>query len=591
MPDPLGERIGQYPDGGLQTDETDDETLVELRSLLVGPDIHELRVFKARLADPVARTRDVAGVLADAIAQRAHDPLLARALAPPVEQAITDSVRRDPQPLADALFPAIGPAIRKAIAHTLSSMMDSLNRTVEQSVSWRAVQWRWTAFRTGKPFGEIVLLNTLHYRVEQVFLIHRETGLLLQHLAHDPRAGQDADQISAMLTAISDFVRDSFSVSAAESIDAMRVGELAVFVEQGPHALLACVVRGAAPVELRTRFQDALERIHRQLGAELESFRGDSAAFERARPVLESCLVSHFRTPEKARSNRGWLIAAALPLVLLGVWIFFTVRERQRWNDYLDRLAAAPGLTVLHSDRRGGKFFVAGLRDPLAVDPATFLAAAGLEPGSIESRWEAYQALEPAFVEARARDLLRPPASVTLSYRDGVLIATGKAPERWIADSERLAPAIAGVRRFDYAGPRADVELKARIETAALQFPRGGSTLAPGQDAAIGELITLLTDLNDAVHARGRRAEVDVIGHTDSDGSETSNETLSRARAESVLSLFRNQRLDALDIRASGLGSTAPLVRGADEDDKRRNRRVSFRVRLPDDPTSPGRQP
>jgi OOP family OmpA-OmpF porin len=81
---------------------------------------------------------------------------------------------------------------------------------------------------------------------------------------------------------------------------------------------------------------------------------------------------------------------------------------------------------------------------------------------------------------------------------------------------------------------------------------------------------------------------VDVIGHTDSDGSETSNEALSRARAESVLSLFRHQPLDALDIRASGLGSAAPLVRGADEDDKRRNRRVSFRVRLPDDPASPG---
>ena len=61
---------------------------------------------------------------------------------PPVEAVITSSVRRNPRPLADALFPVIGPAIRKAIAHALSGMLDSLNRTLEQSVSMRALQWR-----------------------------------------------------------------------------------------------------------------------------------------------------------------------------------------------------------------------------------------------------------------------------------------------------------------------------------------------------------------------------------------------------------------------------------------------------------------
>ena len=34
----------------------------------------------------------------------------------------------------------------------------------------------------GKSFAEVVLLNTLRYRVEQVFLIHAESGLLLQHV-------------------------------------------------------------------------------------------------------------------------------------------------------------------------------------------------------------------------------------------------------------------------------------------------------------------------------------------------------------------------------------------------------------------------
>ena len=67
-----------------------------------------------------------------------------------------------------------------------------------------------TAWRTGKSFAEVVLLNTLVYRVEQVFLIHAQTGLLLQHVVADAVTAQDADMVSGMLTAIRDFARDSF---------------------------------------------------------------------------------------------------------------------------------------------------------------------------------------------------------------------------------------------------------------------------------------------------------------------------------------------------------------------------------------------
>ena len=124
MPDSLAERRDQRRTGGPSPTDAGDDTLDELRSLIVGPELEDVLAFRARLADPAARTRDVSSVLPAAIAQRANDPQLARALGPPVEEAITASVRRDPQPLADALFPAIGPAIRKAIAHTLASMMD-----------------------------------------------------------------------------------------------------------------------------------------------------------------------------------------------------------------------------------------------------------------------------------------------------------------------------------------------------------------------------------------------------------------------------------------------------------------------------------
>ena len=50
-----------------------------------------------------------------------------------------------------------------------------------------------TARALAGTFAEVVLLNTLLYRVEQVFLIDRDSGILLQHVKAGTVAVQDAD--------------------------------------------------------------------------------------------------------------------------------------------------------------------------------------------------------------------------------------------------------------------------------------------------------------------------------------------------------------------------------------------------------------
>src|SRR5262249_1816200 len=164
-----------------------------------------------------------------------RDRQLARALAPTVEGAISESVRRNPREIASAIFPVLGPAIRKAIAETLAGLVASINSTIEHSLSPPGLKWRLAAWRTGVPYAQIVLKHALIYRVEQVFLIHAETGLLLSHAWAPDLQASDPDLISGMLTAIRDFVADSFSRERdAGGLRRFSVGELTVMVEQGP---------------------------------------------------------------------------------------------------------------------------------------------------------------------------------------------------------------------------------------------------------------------------------------------------------------------------------------------------------------------
>jgi OOP family OmpA-OmpF porin len=335
---------------------------------------------------------------------------------------------------------------------------------------------------------------------------------------------------------------------------------------------------------VRSVFQNALESVHLQLGPELEAFKGDSAGFERARPILETCLVTQYRGAARKGSYRRWVVVGAVLLLAVGVWAFLAARDRRRWTAYVDRLRAEPGVVVLASERRGGKFFVGGLRDPLARDPATLVASTGLDPGSIDSRWEPYQALHPPFVAARARDLLRPPTTVTLAYDNGVLTASGAASERWILESERIAPAVAGVRRFEYTGTPPAVQLKNRIEELTVLFPKGQSKILPDQAGTVRQVSVLLNALNETIRDSGRRAGVEVLGQTDTDGTDLENAPLSQRRAEAVVGILQTASLEALDFAARGLGSVVVpgSAAGTTEAEKERNRRVSFRVILPD---------
>src|ERR1035438_7617157 len=212
--------------------------------------------------------------------------------------------------LADALFPIFGKAIRKAITAELDGMLQSLSQTLEQRFSWRSLRWRWESIRTGKPYAEIVLLRSLLYRVEQVFLIHRKTGLLLQHVAMDTAATKDPEMVSGMLTAIQDFVRDSVSGAEGENLETVRMGDIGVVLTYGPDAILSGFGAGGPPRNLARVFQDTLDTIERQKAEALHSFDGDTAEFDSCRPQLKACLVGQGKPDQ--RKATSWAAGALL---------------------------------------------------------------------------------------------------------------------------------------------------------------------------------------------------------------------------------------------------------------------------------------
>jgi OOP family OmpA-OmpF porin len=383
------------------------EEYQRLRRVLLGREVDEIEMIRARLDEPDLRSEETSKILARAVDLSATSGSdLRRSMQPLIEDGMRVFSRRDPEGFSDILFPSMGAAIRKAIATAMRDLMDSLNQTLEQSMSIKSLQWRWEALRTGKSYGEVVLLKSVLFRVEQTFLIHRDTGILLEHRTSDPATSRDASLVSGMLTAIRDFVRDSFKTASKDELETVQLGETSLWIQTGPRALLACSVRGAAPRSLREVMQENLERIHFTHYEALEHFRGDVARFADTRPLLDACMLG--RAPEKYKgSTFHWKPLFFLLVLLLAGYFYWNWQDRVKWDEYLSLLRAEPGIAVT-SESRGWQYYrVEGLRDPLAADPVSLLAKTRLDSAKVQQAWGSYLSLHPTFAARRKLEAMQ----------------------------------------------------------------------------------------------------------------------------------------------------------------------------------------
>ena len=104
---------------------------------------------------------------------------------------------------------------------------------------------------------------------------------------------------------------------------------------------------------------------------------------------------------------------------------------------------------------------------------------------------------------------------------------------------------------------------------AYLTFSVGRADLSQQAASIVGEVSLTLRNYN--------RSLVDVLGHTDSTGNPTANQTLSRRRADAVATRLK-VRVAAARVATRGFAASYPIGDNATEPGKALNRRVEIKV-------------
>ena len=515
--------------------------LNRVKKIILGDEYDELLKLRDEINDDGKFAKLVSNIIAEALkARAAKDDSISEALSATIDQAISSSINQDPKKLAQSLYPIMGPAIRKSISETMQQMLDNLNQLLEDSVSSQSLRWRFDAWRTGRPYSEIMMLNTLEYSVEQVFLIHRETSLLIHHQFSEFADTRDPDMVSSMFSAIQDFIEDSFSTQEGDLLDTLRLGELSILLTRGPYAVLAVVVRGRIPEGLRNSLSTTLESLHRLKKSELANYGGDPDDFADIADDLKKLLL--VQRKEAKEKGKPWLAMVAITamLSLSGYWYYIEDQAAQFRASLVSLLSQEPGLVVLSSEFDDDVLSITLLADPLAKDPSEIVDP--IQEGFTVSfsMYSHLSALD-EIVGRRVTSVLIPSPQLQTDVRDGRLFLSGRVDGDWLAEFNGYWPAITGVNAIDISAlnvfyPRREAIAEAieTLQSIQIDFEKG-DTAAELDDALITDLAAQIMQLNAvAIEETGRPINIDIVGYTDETGSEQLNQRVGLERARSV---------------------------------------------------------
>jgi len=125
-------------------------------------------------------------------------------------------------------------------------------------------------------------------------------------------------------------------------------------------------------------------------------------------------------------------------------------------------------------------------------------------------------------------------------------------------------------RGTDPLDPEDDVvKMDVPIVLEGITFETGKSDITPESAVVLQGALKTLTTYKDII--------VEISGHTDNVGSNSSNQSLSQKRADSVRFWLISNGVDPDRIIAKGYGEEYPRVPNDSKDNKRKNRRIEFK--------------
>ncbi len=217
-----------------------DEALLDrLKEILLKDDRQELAEIKKILESRQHLSEKVSPIIEE------HLSLLKENFSTEYEETINKLIEvkleNSQEQILDTIYPALGTMIKKYVTLQLETLKESIDGTVKNTLSFTAIRRKFKSVFTGVDESDLILSNVRSANMEEIFLIERNSGILLGTASIKKTIDQDV--IAGMLTAIKSFVEDAFKRESLE-LEMIEYGGYKILIQTFYSYYIAAAVDG-----------------------------------------------------------------------------------------------------------------------------------------------------------------------------------------------------------------------------------------------------------------------------------------------------------------------------------------------------------
>ncbi len=274
---------------------TSNTAFEQLKTLLLSEDWQHFREIRDKVDSLAKEIRDkdqlietLDPVIADLLDRKIHESKseMAEALAPVMSEAIKKQIKDAKEDMVDALYPIIGSMVGKAINEAMRKMMEEINARIQHAANTRLIVFMKSKVLGIKP-AEVLMSEGLFFNLKELFLIDKKSGLLVAcHSQNNELGENDAHILGAMLTAIRQFVNDTFESEKKSDLLEIQHENHSIFIDSGRYTYLSAVYQGVSPLDFREMIQNLHHRIHNRYYKQLRDFNGETSEFHGVSSIM-----------------------------------------------------------------------------------------------------------------------------------------------------------------------------------------------------------------------------------------------------------------------------------------------------------------
>ena len=174
---------------------------------------------------------------------------------PQITESIKKQIKESQDEVVEALYPIIGRMIKKYITSEIQKLTERVDEQMELAFSWEGWKIRIKAWITGTPQKELMMSKLIEPKIEEIFIIEKDSGLLMGSFSKNQTV--DQDMIAGMLTAIKAFVEDAFK-GGEQELDSIDYDNFKVVIKSFKSFYIAVVTSGGMSAAFKDRLDTTM---------------------------------------------------------------------------------------------------------------------------------------------------------------------------------------------------------------------------------------------------------------------------------------------------------------------------------------------